>query len=181
MRRLSSKQGMRRPPPLAWSLAVVAAALAAAGCGGAIPSSNGGPATLKLVQSADGRYLVDGHGRSLYVFEKDEQGESYCTGACAAVWPAYETESTPHAGVGIPGSALGTTKRDDGDMQVTYRGHPLYYYAADASTPGKTKGQGVEQFGAEWYLVGASGKPVEQEKPGSGGSGGHSNSGGGGY
>ena len=63
---------------LAWS---------AAGCGGAIPSSDGGPATVKL----DGRYLVDSQGHSVYLFEKDESGESYCSGACAAVWPPLET------------------------------------------------------------------------------------------
>jgi hypothetical protein len=63
---------------------------------------------------------------------------------------------------------------------VSYHGHPLYFYAADASTPGKTKGEGVEQFGAEWYLVGPAGKPVEQETSDNGGSGG-SNDGGGGY
>ena len=157
--------------------------LIAAGCGGAIPSSNGGPATLKLTSSKEGRYLVDSQGRSLYLFEKDEGGESYCNGACAAVWPALETEAMPHAGPGVDAAALGTIKRDDGDMQVTYHGHPLYYYAADASTPGKTKGEDVEQFGDGWYLVSAAGKSVE-EKSGSdsnSNSNSGSNGGGGGY
>ena len=157
--------------------------LIAAGCGGAIPSSNGGPATLKLTSSKDGRYLVDSQGHSLYLFEKDEGGESYCNGACAAVWPALETEAMPHAGAGVDAAALGRIKRDDGDMQVTYHGHPLYYYAADASTPGKTKGEDVEQFGDGWYLVSAAGKSVE-EKSGSdsnSNSNSGSNGGGGGY
>jgi predicted lipoprotein with Yx(FWY)xxD motif len=144
-------------------------ALVAAGCGGAIPSSDGGPAALKL----DGRYLVDSQGHSVYLFEKDEDGESYCSGACAAVWPPLETSTAPQAGAGIQDAALGTIKRSDGDMQVTYHGHPLYYYAADASTPGKTKGEDLEQFGAGWYLVSAHGRPVE--------SGSGSGSGGGGY
>jgi hypothetical protein len=68
-------------------------------------------------------------------------------------------------------------------MQVTYHGHPLYYYAADASTPGKTRGEDIEQFGSGWYLVNRQGNPVEQTS-GSGsssGSGGGSNGGGGGY
>jgi hypothetical protein len=69
------------------------------------------------------------------------------------------------------------TDRPDGDQQVTYHGHPLYYYSADASHAGSTKGQEVEQFGDEWYLLAASGKPVESKS--SGGSGG-SNGGGGG-
>ena len=158
--------------------------LIGAGCGGAIPSSDGGPATLNVTSSKDGRYLVDAQGHSLYLFEKDEGGESYCTGACAAVWPALETAAMPHAGAGVDAAALGTIKRDDGDMQVTYHGHPLYYYAADASTPGKTKGEDVEQFGAGWYLVNAGGKSVEPgsgSNSGSNGSNGGSNGGGGGY
>jgi predicted lipoprotein with Yx(FWY)xxD motif len=149
-------------------------AFIAAGCGGAVPSGNGGPATVKLTSSSkEGSYLVDAQGHSLYLFEKDEKGDSYCSGACAAVWPPLETSATPHAAGGVNGSALGTMKRDDGETQVTYDGHPLYYYAADASTPGKTKGQEVNQFGAEWYLVGRSGQAVESKgskspsKPGS--------------
>jgi predicted lipoprotein with Yx(FWY)xxD motif len=76
--------------------------LLAAGCGGAIPSSNGGPATVKLMQGQDGRVLVDNKGHSLYLFEKDESAESYCNGACAAVWPPYETESTPTPAAASP-------------------------------------------------------------------------------
>lgn len=151
----------------------------AAGCGGAIPSSNGGPATLRTSSSA--HFLVDAQGHTLYVFEKDERGDSYCNGACAAVWPPLETSSAPTASGGIDAAALGTIKRDDGDTQVTYHGRPLYYYAGDASTPGKTKGQEQDQFGAEWYVVGANGKPIESKPKQSSGStgGGSSNSGGG--
>jgi predicted lipoprotein with Yx(FWY)xxD motif len=153
-------------------------AVVAAGCGGAIPSSDGGPATLKL----DGRYLVDQQGHSVYLFEKDASGESYCNGACAAVWPPLETSAAPNAGAGIRSAALGTIKRDDGDMQVTYHGHPLYYYAADASTPGKTRGEDIQQFGAGWYLVSGQGEPVapESNSGSNGGSNGGSNNGGGG-
>ena len=82
-------------------------ALVAAGCGEAIPSSNGGPATLRLGNSADGRVLVDNEGHSVYLFEKDESGESYCGGACAAVWPPLETSTAPRAGVGVQDAALG--------------------------------------------------------------------------
>jgi predicted lipoprotein with Yx(FWY)xxD motif len=152
-------------------------ALVAAGCGGAIPSSDGGPAALKL----DGRYLVDSQGHSVYLFEKDEDGESYCSGACAAVWPPLETSTAPRGGAGVQEAELGTIERPDGDMQVTYHGHPLYYYAADASTPDNTKGEDVEQFGAGWYLVGAHGQPVEPQSDSGSGSGSGSNDGGGGY
>jgi predicted lipoprotein with Yx(FWY)xxD motif len=137
-----------------------------AGCGGAIPSSNGGPAMLKVQHSSGGTFLVDGHGHTLYLFDKDEKGESYCSGACAAVWPPFETSSTPQPSSGVDGAALGTMKRDDGDTQVTFHGHPLYYYAADASTPGRTKGEDVNQFGASWYLVAPSGQALEPESHG---------------
>jgi len=153
-------------------------ALVAAGCGGAIPSSDGGPAAVKLTSSSLGHFLVDGQGHTLYLFQRDETRDSYCTGACAAVWPPLETSTKPQAMSGVESSQLGTFKRDDGETQVTYYGHPLYYYAADASTPGHRHGEGVEQFGAEWYVVGAEGKPVEP-KEGSGGGGG--GGGGGGY
>ena len=152
-------------------------AVVAAGCGGAIPSSDGGPATLKM----DGQYLVDAQGHSVYLFEKDEDGESYCSGACAAVWPPLETSTAPRGGAGVQEAELGTIERPDGDMQVTYHGHPLYYYAADASTPDNTKGEDVEQFGAGWYLVGAHGQPVEPQSDSGSGSGSGSNDGGGGY
>lgn len=159
--------------------------LVAAGCGGAIPSSDGGPAALKLTSSKDGRYLVDSQGHSVYLFAKDEGGESYCNGACAAVWPALETEAAPHAGPGVDAAALGTIKRNDGDMQVTYHGRPLYYYAGDASTPGSTKGEDVDQFGDSWYLVSAGGKSVEPAAGSNSNSNSNSNSGsnggGGGY
>ena len=156
-------------------------AFVAAGCGGAMPSSTGGPATLKLSQTQFGSFLVDGQGHTLYLFKKDEKGESYCTGACAAVWPPLETSSRPNGTGGIETAALGTIKRDDGQTQVTYRGHPLYYYAADASKPGKTKGEELEQFGDEWYVVGANGKPVERDMKSGSGSGSGSRSGGGGW
>jgi predicted lipoprotein with Yx(FWY)xxD motif len=164
-------------------MGAVGLAFVAAGCGGAIPSSNGGPTTVKLTSSKEGRFLADAQGHALYLFERDEGGKSSCAGACAAVWPPLETSSMPRGATGVDAAALGTIKRADGDTQVTYHGHPLYYYAADASTPGRTKGQEVDQFGAEWYLVGAAGKPIESKagpgakpKPSSG-----SKSGGGGY
>jgi predicted lipoprotein with Yx(FWY)xxD motif len=158
-----------------FGLAALAFALAGAGCGGAIPSSDGGPARVEVSNG----HLVDGAGRSLYLFERDDGGESYCTDACAAVWPPLETNSAPQGGGAVAGSALGTIVRGDGDRQVTYHGHPLYYYAADASKPGSTRGQEVDQFGAEWYLLAASGNPAASQ--GNGGSGGSNGGGGGGY
>ncbi len=169
---------MRRLPFRVGGLtAAVALAFVAAGCGMAVPSKSGAD-SVKVVPSSDGTRLVDAQGRSLYLFERDEKADSYCYGACAAVWPPVEVDKTPSAAAGVPASALGMFKRDDGEMQATYHGHPLYYYSADASTPGKTRGEDVEQFGAGWYLVGQNGKSVEP-KGDSGGSNSSNNSGGG--
>jgi predicted lipoprotein with Yx(FWY)xxD motif len=158
-----ARGGFAMRPLHAVVMGAIGLTMAAAGCGGAIPGSNGGPAALGLQGSSHGRVLVDGQGHALYLFEKDEHGESYCDGACAAVWPPLETSATPRGTAGLDGGSLGTIRRDDGGMQVTFHGHPLYYYAGDASTPGKSNGQEVEQFGDEWYLVDARGKPVESE------------------
>jgi|SRR5579884_206351 len=162
-------------PLYAVVIGAIGVALVAAGCGGAVPSSDGGPATVKLSSSPHGRFLVDGKGHTLYLFEKDDGGESYCNGACASVWPPLETSVSPKATGGVDAAGLGTFTRDDGDRQVTYHGHPLYYYAADASTPGRTRGEDVNQFGSSWYLVDAGGKPIEPES--SGGSSSSSSSG----
>jgi predicted lipoprotein with Yx(FWY)xxD motif len=75
----------------------------------------------------------------------------------------------PHGAAGIDAAALGTLKRGGGELQVTYHGRPLYYYAADASTPGETRGEAIVQFGSEWYLVDANGKPLETLNGGTGG------------
>ena len=145
-----------------------AAVAAAAGCAGAIPSSQGGAATVMLRSADPGRFLVDEQGHTLYLFAADEDGESYCHGACASIWPPYETDGTPQAGAGVDSGKLSTVEGGDGDRQVAYDGHPLYYYAGDASEPGETYGEGLKQFGAEWYLVGPDGKAVEEEREGEG-------------
>ena len=107
----------------------------------------------------DGRYLVDSQGHSVYLFEKDEDGESYCSGACAAVWPPLETSTAPRGGAGVQEAELGTIERPDGDMQVTYHGHPLYLFAGDQQ-PGQVNGQGSTAFGAPWLALSASGKQI---------------------
>lgn len=153
-------------------LGAIGMAFVAAGCAGAVPSTDGGPATLKLMTTKDGSVLTDGQGHTLYLFAKDASGESYCTDACAAVWPPLETSAMPTGSGGIDTGALGTIKRGNGEMQVTYHGHPLYYYAADASTAGRTTGEALSQFGSVWYLVGSNGKPLATaQSSGSGSSG----------
>lgn len=113
-------------------------------------------------QSPYGAYLADGEGRSLYLFEADEAGKSTCHDACANAWPPLTTSGEPQAGKGIDADALGTFERPDGSMQVTYDGWPLYYFIKDKA-PGDTKGQDIEGFGAEWYLVTPGGEKVHAE------------------
>jgi predicted lipoprotein with Yx(FWY)xxD motif len=108
--------------------------------------------------------VTDATGRSLYLFEKDTGGKPTCYGTCAQGWPPLLTSGTPAAGTGAGASLLGTVKRTDGTVQVTYAGHPLYFFAGD-STTGDIKGENVHAFGADWYLVSPAGKKVE--KPGS--------------
>lgn len=109
-----------------------------------------------------GAYLADSEGQSLYLFEADRAGKSTCHDACANAWPPLITEGKPRAGKGVDGDALGTLERADGSTQVTYHGWPLYYFIKDKA-PGDTKGQDVEGFGAEWYLVTPGGKKVHAE------------------
>ncbi|MDH6626152.1 putative lipoprotein with Yx(FWY)xxD motif [Streptomyces sp. LBL] len=108
-----------------------------------------------------GTILVDAKSRTLYLFEADKSTTSTCNGSCAAAWPPLLTSGNPTAGGSAKAGLLGTTKRSDGKMQVTYHGHPLYGYAGDAG-PGDTNGQGLNQFGAAWYVLDDSGKKVDQ-------------------
>ncbi|MER5215707.1 hypothetical protein ABT063_35585 [Streptomyces sp. NPDC002838] len=112
-----------------------------------------------------GRILVDGEGRTLYLFEADTSEKSTCNDACAQAWPPLTTSGPPKAGEGVKADLLGTTTRDDGSTEVTYNGHPLYYFQGDRK-PGDTTGQGLDQFGAEWYVLNADGNKVEDEGAG---------------
>jgi predicted lipoprotein with Yx(FWY)xxD motif len=110
-----------------------------------------------------GSALVDGQGMSLYVFMNDSQnsGSSACTADCAAVWPPLLSQGAPVAGAGLDATLLGTITRDDGTMQVTYNGWPLYLYTGDIA-PGDATGQGVQdQFGL-WYLISPAGEAIQQ-------------------
>jgi predicted lipoprotein with Yx(FWY)xxD motif len=146
-------------------------ALAVAACGGASGGGYGAPAaggtgstgsggSLALASSNLGKILVDGRGRTLYLFEADKGPSSMCDGACASLWPPLTTKGRPTAGPGVSASKLGTTERVDGTTEVTYNGHPLYTYSGD-SAPGQTTGQGSRAFGAEWYVLSADGNTVE--------------------
>ena len=106
-----------------------------------------------------GTYLTDGSGRTLYRFAADTGSSSTCTGSCAHYWPPMLAKGAAKAGSGASNSALGTTKRADGTRQVTYAGHPVYYYLGDAK-PGDTKGQGLNLSGGLWWVVAPSGANI---------------------
>ena len=107
-----------------------------------------------------GPHLVNEAGESLYMFEADEQGESACYDACAQAWPPVTAEESLEAAEGIDREKLDTIEREDGSEQVTYDGHPLYKFVKDRE-PGQTKGQDVDGFGGEWYLVSPEGDKIE--------------------
>ena len=116
---------------------------------------------VAVASSGLGRVLVDGRGRTLYLFEKDRRGKSSCTGQCATYWPPLIASGRPRATAGAKASLLGTTKRADGRLQVTYNHHPLYTFVQDTKK-GQTNGEGTDAFGAEWYAVSAAGAKVEK-------------------
>lgn len=107
-----------------------------------------------------GKVIVDAKGFTLYDFHQDKGGASACYGACAKVWPPLLSEGKPQAGEGAMAAKLGTTKRKDGTLQVTYAGWPLYTYVADKK-PGDANGNDFTSFGAEWYALQPSGEEAE--------------------
>jgi|SRR5579872_474033 len=116
-------------------------------------------ATVSLRSTKLGMILVGANGHTLYLFRKDRNGTSACSAACATYWPPLLTKTKPTAGAGVHAALLGTTKRSDGHLQVTYDKHPLYSYTLDHAS-GQTTGEGVSAFGAKWYAVAASGSAV---------------------
>jgi predicted lipoprotein with Yx(FWY)xxD motif len=160
---MAPQRGILLAPAVAAALIVVAVA----GCGGssnagATPSTTTSKAKAASVDVRDtglGKILVDAHGRTLYLFEKDSGPKSTCFGACAAAWPPFRTSGTPRAGSGAKASLIRTTARSDGRAEVTYNGHPLYYYAGDQKA-GDTNGQDLNQFGAGWYVLSPAGAKI---------------------
>jgi predicted lipoprotein with Yx(FWY)xxD motif len=136
-----------------------------AGCGGyaqmnATTASTAKHAVVKTRHGKLGTFLVDGRGRTLYLFVKDTGRRSTCSGACAQNWPPLTTREKPEAEGGAKASMLSTSRRANGARQVLYNGHPLYRYAPDTAA-GQTNGQGVNAFGARWYVVGPAGRAIK--------------------
>jgi predicted lipoprotein with Yx(FWY)xxD motif len=178
---------MRKKTIFMFALLSVVGAVVVAGCGGGGSSSTtssesgGGEETATTTSSSAestssgeatiagaevsglGTVLVDAEGMTVYEFTPDKGPTSTCYGACEAAWPPVMASGEPTAGEGAMSSALGTTKRKDGTMQVTYNGRPLYTFVGDKS-PGEANGQGDEGV---WWVLDESGTPIK-----TGGSGG---------
>jgi predicted lipoprotein with Yx(FWY)xxD motif len=119
---------------------------------------------VKTAQTSLGRILVNSRGHTLYQFEKDRNGKSACVGMCATFWPPLITSGKPLAASGARASLLGTTKRADGRIQVTYNHHPLYTFVKDTKK-GQTNGEGVTAFGAQWEVNSPAGTKIEKHTP----------------
>ena len=138
------------------------AVLAAVGLAVASTSSAASRATVKTRHGKIGTFLVGGNGKTLYLFEKDKTSKSTCYGQCAQFWPPLLTSGKAKAAGKVRGSLLGTTRRKDGKVQVTYHGHPVYFFSQDAR-PGDTKGEGFKAFGAKWYVLSTAGKKIDDD------------------
>lgn len=178
---------MRRTTGLIASLG--ACALLAAGCGSSkssssTPAASATPTSAANVQSSTvsttaasvsgtgiavtvkhdaklGAILAAGPKKlTVYMFEGDHGDASSCSGACASAWPPVTTSGAPAASNGAMSADLGTIKRTDGTTQVTYKGHPLYYFASDKDS-GDAYGQGINGFGAPWYVLAPNGSKVD--------------------
>ena len=153
-------------PLLVLALALAACSSGAAGYASPAPSAPpsaiastppaAGGSTVNLADSSLGKIVVDGVGRTLYLFTADANGKSACSGACADNWPPLVSDAAPAAGPGLDASAFGTITRDDGSKQMTFHGKPLYYFAGDKAA-GDTNGQGVN---GKWFVVGGDGNAM---------------------
>jgi len=157
----------RLPMPVKLGVPVAAGLLAAA-CGTAAGSTaagapaSSGSTTATVIESHHGSaapFLTNASGRAVYLWAADSMNKSMCSGACAGAWPPVTTMGKVTAAHGAKTADLGTITRSDGTKQVTYLGHPLYYFAGD-SGPGQTHGQGSDSFGAKWWLVTPAGAKI---------------------
>ena len=167
---------MNRSISMLAAAGLLAVVLLAAACGGASGTGGlyGGSATsapaapasvttaakVGIASTGLGHVVVNGPGRTLYIFEKDTRGMSACNGACAAYWPPLVSKGKPVALAGVDQSLVGTTTRADGSQQVTYNGWPVYTFIGDKQS-GQTSGEGLTDFGASWDALTPSGTKIE--------------------
>jgi predicted lipoprotein with Yx(FWY)xxD motif len=132
----------------------------------AASSATAGRVTLHKTQL--GKVLATSKGRTLYLFMKDKHGKSSCNGQCVTYWPPLMKKGALRAGPGVKAKLLGTTRRKNGKLQVTYNRHPVYLYKLDSGS-GQVSGQGQNFFGGKWYVVSASGRAIKAAPPAGGG------------
>jgi predicted lipoprotein with Yx(FWY)xxD motif len=169
---VTSLRGVRRT---VWAVvAVVVGAVLLAACasssggGSAPPAAAGGSTsasaaaalTIETHSGPLGTFLTDGKGNTLYMFASDTSSTSTCSGQCVVFWPPLAETTTPSVAGGASAGDLGAITRADGTKQVTYNGHPLYYFKEDTAA-GDTKGQGNPGFGAKWWVLSPKGAPIE--------------------
>ena len=142
-------------------IATLAIAVIASGFAFAHGSATKGRATVAVAKTKLGSILVDGKGITLYDFVLDKGKTSACYGSCASYWPPLLTTGKPTAVRGARAALVGTTKRKDGKLEVTYAGRPLYYWIGDKK-PGQTTGQGINQFGAPWWVLSPTGAEIHR-------------------
>jgi predicted lipoprotein with Yx(FWY)xxD motif len=147
-------------------------AVIAAACGSSTPSATASSPTAATSPAAApgqtimvatntklGQILVDSAGKTVYLFVADKSTTSTCYTSCAQLWPPVLTTGAPVAGTGAQASLLGTTTRTDGTTEITYAGHPLYYFVSDKAL-GDTTGQGVNSFGGLWWVLSPAGTAI---------------------
>ena len=166
---MNDKEGALKAPgrtlgALAIGLVAVMSLLAwlalSPGAGAARQQAGASGFTVGIATTPLGKIVVDARGRSLYLFEADHKGKSACYGACAQAWPPVLVSGKPKAGPGARAALLGVLHRSDGKSQVTYKGHPLYRFFKDTKR-GQVKGQGLDFYGGEWYVLTPAGKKLE--------------------
>ena len=148
-----------------WVAVAIAAVVVCSAAGVALARS-----TAAEVTSTDGRLgpmLTGRNGHALYLFHQDWAGKSYCYGTCATTWTPDITNGSPTtpSSSSLDSKLLGTIRRKNGQLQVTFNGHPLYFYSGDTQA-GTIRGESKYQFGGRWFAVGTNGKALKPFNPG---------------
>ena len=146
------------------TLALVVGVIGFLAAGSVARSASGKTGSVSLGTTKLGPILVNARGHTLYMFAKDRNGKSSCSGSCAKFWPPSLQRGKPTAGSGVKASLLGTTKRSNGSLQLTYNKHPLYTFVLDKKA-GQTNGEDQLAFGARWYAVSGKGTAVVKASP----------------
>lgn len=131
------------------------------------PTRSQDSVTLKVAElDAVGPHVTDQRGRAVYMFTVDKPGKSECKGPCEKDWMPVMTRGDASAGEGAEKDKVGTISSGDRDRQVTYAGHPLYFFVQDGGKQGATTGQAVASYSGFWYLLTPKGEPIKAKRSG---------------